>query len=60
MEFNRIYMLAQRVKQRLHCSQQRAEYIASILALEHTVGEDSFALLDEIHAIHTLRSASAV
>jgi len=60
MELDRIYALATKVKQRLHCSQQRAEYIASVMALQHTVSEDSFALLSEIQAIHTLHSPSAV
>jgi hypothetical protein len=45
MELDRIYALAKRVKQRLHCSQQRAEHMASLLALEHTVSKDSFELL---------------
>jgi len=60
MDLDRIYTLAMRVKQRLHCSQQRAEYIASLLALEHTVSKDSFQLLAEIHAIHSLRNHSFV
>jgi hypothetical protein len=54
MDFDRIYELAKRVKQRLCCPQHRAEYIASILALEHTVSKDSFELLAEIQAIHSL------
>ena len=58
MELDRIYALAKRVKQRLHCSQQRAEYMASLLALEHTVSKDSFELLADIQAIHSLRSHS--
>ena len=45
---------ATKVKQRLHCSQQRAEYIASLMAWEHTVSSDSFQLLAEIDAIHSL------
>ena len=53
MDLDRIYALAKRVKQRLHCSQQKAEYIASLLALERTVSADSFQLLAEIHAIHS-------
>ncbi len=60
MNLDRIYALATRVKQRLHCSQQRAEYIASLLTLEHTVSKDSFALLTEINAIHSLHSHPAV
>jgi len=59
MDLDRIYALADRVKQRLHCSQQKAEYIASLLAWEHTVSEGSFQLLAEIHAIHSLRVHSA-
>jgi len=58
MDIDRIYELAKRVKQRLRCSQQRAEYIASIVAWEHTVSTDSFELLSEIHAIHSLRHHS--
>ena len=58
MEFDRIYGLAHVAKQRLHCSQQKAEYIASLLALEHTVSTDSFALLGEIQAIHSLLNHS--
>ena len=54
MDLDRIYALAKRVKQRLHCSQQRAEYTASLLALEHTVSKDSFELLADIQAIHSL------
>jgi hypothetical protein len=60
MELDRIYALANRVKQRLHCSQQNAEYIASLLAWEHTVSTDSFQLLAEIHAIHSLHNHSRV
>ena len=52
MDLDRIYALATRVKQRLHCSQQKAEYTASLLALEHTVSKDSFELLADIQAIH--------
>jgi hypothetical protein len=55
MELDGIYALAKRVKQRLHCSEQRAEYIASILAWERTVSTNSFELLAEIHAIHSLQ-----
>jgi hypothetical protein len=56
MDLDRIYALEKRVKQRLHCSQQRAEYIASLLAWEHTVSKDSFDLRAEIQAIHSLRN----
>jgi hypothetical protein len=45
MDLDRIYALAKRVKQRLHCSQQIAEYTASLLTLEHTVSKNSFELL---------------
>jgi hypothetical protein len=54
MELDRIYALASRVKQRLHCSQQMAEYVASLLSLEHIVSKESFALDAEIQAIHAL------
>ena len=60
MELDRIYALANRVQQRLNCSQQRAEYIASLLAWEHTVSNDSFQLLAETQAIHSLASHSAL
>ena len=53
MELDRIFATAKRLKQRLHCSQQKAEYIASLLALERIVSKDSFELLSEIHAIHS-------
>jgi hypothetical protein len=46
------------VKQRLHCSQQIAEYTASLLTLEHTVSKNSFELLADIQAIHYLCSHS--
>ena len=39
MDLDRIYALATRVEQRLHCSQQKAEYTASLRALEHTVSK---------------------
>lgn len=52
MDLDRIYALARRVKQRLHCSQQRAEYIASLMAWEYTVSKDSANLHAEIQAIH--------
>jgi len=55
MDLDKMYTLAKRVKQRLHCSQQRAEYIVSLLAWEPTVSKDSFQLLAEIQAIHSLR-----
>jgi len=60
MGLDRIYALAKRVKQRLHCSQTIAEYAASLLVLEHTVSKDSFELLAEIQAIHSLCSHSAM
>ena len=60
MGLDRIYALAKRVKQRLHCSQTIAENAASLLVLEHTVSKDSFELLAEIQAIHSLRSHSAM
>ena len=60
MDLDRIYALATRVKQRLHCSQQTAEYTASLLALEHTVSKDSFQLLAEIQAIHSLNGHSTI
>jgi adenosine/AMP kinase len=52
MGLDRIYALARQVNQRLHCSQQRAEYIASLLAWEHTISKDSVNLCAEIQAIH--------
>ena len=58
MDLDWIYTVATRVKQRLHCSQQVAEYTASLLALEHTVSKDSFQLLAEIQAIHSLHGHS--
>ena len=60
MELDRIYALAKRLKQRLHCSQQMAEYVASLLAWEHNVSDDSFQLLAELRAIHSLRHHPAV
>jgi hypothetical protein len=60
MELDRIYALADRVKRGLHCSQQRAEYIASLLTLEHTVSRDSFELFFEIQAIHSLLNHSTL
>jgi hypothetical protein len=57
MELDRIFALAKIVKQRLNCSQQMSEYIASILALEHAVSEPRFELLAEIQAIHAVRQA---
>jgi hypothetical protein len=56
MEVDRIYALAKKLKRRLHCSQQRAEYIASVLAWERTVHQDSVVLLAEIQAVHSLRA----
>ena len=58
MDPDRIYALAKRVRQRLHCSQQMAEYTAALLAWEHTVSKDSFELLAEIQTIHYLCSHS--
>jgi hypothetical protein len=55
MELERIYSLAKRLEQRLHCSPQRAEYIASLLAWERKVNRPSFELFAEIQAIHTVR-----
>jgi hypothetical protein len=55
MELDRIYSLAKRLERRLHCSQQRAEYIASLLAWEHKVSRPSFELFAEIQAIHAVR-----
>ena len=52
MELDRIYSLARKLKQPLHCSQQRAEYIASLLMWERTVSKDSFVLHGEIQAVH--------
>ena len=60
MELDRIYALANGVKQRLHCSYQRAEYIASLLALEQAVSRDSFELLFEIQAVHALLNPSTL
>jgi hypothetical protein len=60
MELDRIYALANRMKQSLHCSYQRAEYIASLLVLEQTVSRDSFELLFEIQAIHSLLNHSTL
>ena len=54
MELDRIYALAKRVKLRLHCSQQMAEYTASLLTLEHLVSKESFELGADIQAIHSL------
>jgi hypothetical protein len=60
MDLDRIYALAKRVKQRFHCSQQMAEYTASLLEWEHTVSKDSFQLLAEIQAIHSLHCHSTI
>ena len=54
MDLDRIYAMAKQVKKQLHCSQQNAEYVASLMALEHSVTKDSFVLLAEIEAIHSL------
>jgi hypothetical protein len=53
MELDRIYAAAKRLMQRLHCLHQQADYMASLLALEHTVSKDSFQRLAEIRAIHS-------
>ncbi len=58
MNLDRILDLAKRVEQRLHCSQQKAEYIASILAWEARLSKPSFELLAEISAVHSLRKYS--
>ena len=58
MDLDGIYALAKRMKQRLRCSQQTAEYTASLLAWELTVSKDSFQLLSEIQAIHSLHGHS--
>ena len=55
MELDEIYALATKLKQRLHGSQQMAEYTASLLALEPIVSSESFALRAEIEAIHSLQ-----
>ena len=60
MDLDRIYALATRVKQTLHCSEQIAEYAASLLAMEQIVSKDSFQLLAEIQAIHSLLSPSTI
>lgn len=60
MELDRIYALANGVKRKLHCSYQRAEYVASLLVLEQSVGRDSFELLFEIQAIHSLLNHSTL
>jgi hypothetical protein len=57
MDMDSIYALANKVKQRLHCSQQEAEYTASLLTLEHTVSRDSFELLAEIQAVRAVRQS---
>jgi hypothetical protein len=59
MELDRIHATAKRIQQRLRCSQQQAEYMASLLALEREVSQDSFQLLAEIHAIHSTGNHSA-
>jgi len=58
MELDRVFALAKRVRQRLNCSQQQSEYIASLLGCGHSVSKESFMLLAEIQAIHSLRSNS--
>jgi len=47
--------MATKLKRRLHISQQMAEYTASLLALERSVSNESFALRAEIEAIHSLQ-----
>ena len=60
MDLDRINALAKRVQQRLHCSEQIAEYAASLLAMEQIVSKDSFQLLAEIQAIHSLLGHSTI
>ena len=48
MELDKIHATAKRLMQKLHCSLQHAEYMASLLALEGTVSKDSFQLLAEM------------
>ena len=60
MELERIYPLAKQLKRRLHCSQQMAECIASVMAWEHSVNKARFELLAEIQAINRLRTPSVV
>ena len=55
MELDDIQALATKLKQRLHGSQQMAEYAASLLALEPSIVYESFALRAEIEAIHSLQ-----
>ena len=55
MELDEIQTLATKLKQRLHGSQQMAEYAASLLALEPSIEHESFALRAEIEAIHSLQ-----
>jgi hypothetical protein len=56
----RILDMARRVEQRLHCSHQRAEYIASILAWDARFSKDSFELLAEVRAVHSSRKHATV
>lgn len=60
MDLVRILDVAKRVEQRLHCSHQRAEYIASILAWDACLSKDSFELLAEVRAVQSLRKHSTV
>lgn len=60
MDLDKILDLAKRLKLRFHRSQQRVEYMASLLALEHTVGKPRFELLAEIDAVHSLRKPATV
>ena len=59
MELDKIQATAKRIMRRLDCSYERAEYIASLLALKRTVSKDSYQLLAEIHAIHPASHRSA-
>ena len=60
MELDTIYALAERLEQKLRCSHQMAEYIASILAWEHSVTKPGFELLAEIQAVQSLLSHSSI
>ena len=60
MGLDRIYTLAKRVEQRLHCSREKAEYMASIPAWEVRLSKPRFELRAEIRAVHSLGKHSAV
>jgi hypothetical protein len=60
MDLDRVFALAKRVRQRLNCSQQQSEYIASLLGCGHNVSKESFVLLAEIQAIHSIRTRYTV